>query len=227
MRFKAKLVNDQLALLHSVIAPISKLQDPNRFAVLYLDEDYIRISCKTSESGITCFAELSQKDLFVEHRIESAADNVIVCQVDLVSLRMAFQPVVQGSSSSNNGQQYQQQRGGRGDGTSNSNNSSALQSLLSGQQVVILKLAKRNNRPCICLEGRTSNNDDVEVHQAIPVRIMRQAEMQNHLPPQINHPQVQLELPFDRPIRPVIEKLKGMGKYGTNSKSFSVPIYNV
>ena len=218
MRFKAKLVNDQLAMLHSVITPISKLQDQNRFAVLYLDKEYIRISCKTSESGITCFAELSQKDLFVEYRIESASDNVIVCQVDLVSLRMAFQPVVQGNSGSSTGQQYNQQQrgGGRGDNANNNNNNnSALQSLLSGQQTVILKLAKRNNTPCLCLEGRTSNNDDVEVHQAVPVRIMRANEMQNHLPPQINHPQVQLELPFDRPIRPVIDKLKGMGKYGT------------
>ena len=96
MRFKAKLMNDQLSLLHAVISPISKLQDHHQLAVLYLDEDYVRVSCKTSDqSGITCFAELSQKEIFVDHWIESAANNVIVCQVDLVSFRLTLQSVMQ------------------------------------------------------------------------------------------------------------------------------------
>mmetsp|Transcript_54161 Transcript_54161/g.60558 ORF Transcript_54161/g.60558 Transcript_54161/m.60558 type:complete len:337 (+) Transcript_54161:147-1157(+) len=210
MRFKAKLMNDQLALLHAVISPISRLQDVNRhFAVLYLDEEYIRISCK-SESGITCFAELSQKELFVEHRIESAADNVIVCQVDLVSFKLALQSVVGGGGGINK----QQQRGSSHTNNKNSSNNNVLDTFQ--QEVVILKLAKRNRLPCLCLEGRHAQSDlanhDVEIHQAIPVTILRKTEMQNHLPPQINIPQVQLELPMDRPIRPVIEKLKAMGQ---------------
>ena len=210
MRFKAKLMNDQLALLHAVISPISKLQDANRrFAVLYLDKEYVRISCK-SESGITCFAELSQKELFVEHRIESAADNVIVCQVDLVSFKLALQSVVGGGGSIG---KPNQQRGSY----SSNNNGNVLNSIQ--QEVVILKLAKRNQLPCLCLEGRHAQSDqsnhDVEIHQAIPVTIMRKTEMQNHLPPQINMPQVQLELPIDRPIRPVIDKLKALGQHGT------------
>ena len=214
MRFKAKMMNDQLALLHAIISPISKLQDANRhFAVLYLDEEYVRISCKTSESGITCFAELSQKELFVEHRIESAADNVIVCQVDLVSLKMALQSVVGGGGGIN---KKQHKRGSsNNNNSSNKNNSNVLDSLQ--QEVVILKLAKRNRLPCLCLEGRHAQSDlanhDVEIHQAIPVTILRKAEMQNHLPPQINIPQVQLELPKDRQIRPVIDRLKSMGKH--------------
>jgi hypothetical protein len=215
MRFKAKMMNDQLALLHAIISPISKLQDANRhFAVLYLDEEYVRISCKTSESGITCFAELSQKELFVEHRIESAADNVIVCQVDLVSLKLALQSVVGGGGGVN---KQQQKRGSSSsnNNTNSSNNSNVLNSLQ--QEVVILKLAKRNRLPCLCLEGRHAQSDlanhDVEIHQAIPVTILRKAEMQNHLPPQINIPQVQLELPKDRQIRPVIDRLKSMGKH--------------
>jgi hypothetical protein len=29
-----------------------------------------------------------------------------------------------------------------------------------------------------------------------------------HLPPKINMPHVQLELPYDRPLRPIVERLK-------------------
>ena len=216
MRFKAKLMNDQLALLHAVISPISKLQDANRhYAVLYLDRDYVRISCKTSESGITCFAELGVSSLFVEHRIESAADNVIVCQVDLVSFRLALQSVVGGGGGFNK----QQQKDGSSSSSNNNSNNNSSSTILNSLQhdVVILKLAKRNRLPCLCLEGRHAQSDlanhDVEIHQAIPVIILRRAEMQNHLPPQINIPQVQLELPIDRPIRPVIDKLKAIGPH--------------
>jgi hypothetical protein len=196
MRFKAKLATDQVNLLYNVISPISKLQDSYKGAVVYLDPEFIRISCK-SESSITCFAELS-KDIFLDYRIEAAADNVIVLQVDLLSFKLALQSVVYQSSSSK--------------AARTSNNISAVQSLL-GQQQVTLKLAKRNNLPCLCLDGMAV--DAVEIHQAIPVRILRSSEMQYHLPPQINTPNVQLELPLDRPLRGVVEKLKAMGPYGT------------
>ena len=194
MRFKAKLSTDQMSLFYNVITPISKLQDSHRGSVLYLDRDFVRISCK-SDNGITCFAELS-KDIFLEHRIESAADNVIVCQVDLVSLKLAMASVVSQHKSS-----FQNP------------NTSAVQSLL-GQQMVVLKLAKRNQLPCICLDGHA--REAVEIHQAIPVRILRSSEMQYHLPPQINTPQVQLELPLERPLRSIVEKLRSMGPHGTS-----------
>ena len=215
MRFKAKLLPDQLSLLHAIVAPISKLQDAHRnYAVLYLDEEFVRISFKNSESGITCFVELSQKELFVEHRIESAADNVIVCQVDLVSFKLALQSVLGGSNHNHNN--YTNHHNKPGDRRDQSNSGNVLRSLQQQQQqqqeVAILKLAKRNSLPCLCLEGRHAQ--DVEIHQAIPVTILRRAEMQNHLPPQINMPQVQLELPLGRPIRPLVDKLKAMGQHG-------------
>lgn len=47
------------------------------------------------------------------------------------------------------------------------------------------------------------------------VRILRHTEMQYHLPPQINTPQVQLELPLERPLRAVVDKLKAMGPHST------------
>lgn len=241
MRFKAKLTNEQLSVFHAVIAPMSKLQgggDPSSLsysrslnprinhrasnAVVYLDEDYVRISCKTHDT-ITCFAELSQQQLFWEHRIESAANNVIVLQVDLQSFQIALQSVMKSSSSSINNSSF----GG--------NSSSMMEQQQQQQPIVILKLAKRNNLPCLCLEGRSfpticgsskiSAVEGIEIYQAIPILILRQSEMQHHLPPQINHPQVQLELPIHNapPLRAVVDKLKGMAAAGSSSgggKSF-------
>jgi hypothetical protein len=37
--------------------------------------------------------------------------------------------------------------------------------------------------------------------------------MQYHLPPQINTPNVQLELPHDRPLKAVVERLRSMGPH--------------
>lgn len=235
--------NDQLSVLLSVIGPISKLQqDHHRLAVMYLDEDYVRISCKQTPaepgSGITCFAELSKTQLFVDHRIESASDNVIVVSVDLVSFKLALQSVVQsrvscglgvggggGGATKKQQQRYnsQQRSGGAGTGDHPSASAAAAAAAFMAANQhpdVVLKLAKRNNMPCLCLEGGTVRGmndalmDSVEIHQAIPVRILRRAEMQHHLPPQINNPNVQLELPSDRPIRPVVDRLKALGKHG-------------
>ncbi|CAJ1942878.1 unnamed protein product [Cylindrotheca closterium] len=198
MRFKAKVLSDQVSLLYSIVNAIAKLQDNNKFAILYLDREFVRISCK-SESGITCFMELS-KDIFLEHRIESAAENVIVCQVDLNSLKLALQSV-HGQYNSRNYSNSSQ---------NNRQNQSVLQSVMAGQQMVILKLAKRNQMPCLCLDGQ---DDSIEIHQAIPVRVLRQSEMQYHLPPQINTPAVQLELPLDRPLKAIVDKLRQMGPH--------------
>lgn len=202
MRFKAKLAADQVATLCNVVSPMARLQDNHRGAVLYLDPEYLRISCK-GDSGITCFAELS-KQIFLEHRIESAAENVIVCQVDLVSLKLALQSVVTPSN------HYYANK--RGNVTQATQAPTMMQSLLA-QQTVVLKLAKRNRLPCLCLDGHATEEGAVEIHQAIPIRIMRAAEMQYHLPPQINTPQVQLELPPDRPLRSIVDKLKSMGPH--------------
>mmetsp|Transcript_23440 Transcript_23440/g.55541 ORF Transcript_23440/g.55541 Transcript_23440/m.55541 type:complete len:380 (-) Transcript_23440:240-1379(-) len=254
MRFKAKMRNDQLSVLLSVIAPMSRLQDhhhhdrssssSSRFAVMCLDEDFVRVSCKQTTcnasdgSGITCFAELTKTQLFMDHRIESASGNLIIFQVDLESLKLALQSVVYQSRNSaaamsnmggmggmGGGKTTNQRRNsaGGGGGPPNTNaapSAAAAAAMMSNQYPdVVMKLAKRNNVPCLCLEGGTVRGmngslvDSVEIHQAIPIRILRRGEMQHHLPPHITQPKVQLELPNDRPIRPVIERLKAMGKH--------------
>ena len=210
MRFKAKLSTEQVSLLHSIITPISKLQDShgNNRAVLYLDPDFLRLSTKNNHHGITCFAELlaSKGDgIFLDHRIESAADNVIVMEVDLASFKLALSSVLT-SSNHNYGNAYYGK-------TSTAAATSAVRSLLVGQHIVILKLAKRSGLPCLCLDGHASNDGTVEIHQAIPVRIMRASEMQQYIPPQIHLPTVQLEFTPDKPLRSIVDKLRNMGQY--------------
>ena len=213
MRFKAKLAPEQVAILANVVAPMSKLQDAHQGAILYLDPEFLRIACKSTQSGITCFAELS-KSIFLEHRIESASENVIVCQVDLISLKLALQSVLAPGyhhNHSNNNNNSSNKRNSQGSQPAQS----MVQSLIAQQhQAVVLKLAKRNSLPCLCLEGHATEGSAVEIHQAIPIRILRATEMQFHLPPQINRPQVQLELPLDRPLRALLDKLKTMGPHG-------------
>lgn len=205
MRFKATLAADQVSVLCNVVAPMARLQDNHRGAVLYLDPENIRISCK-GDSGISCFAELT-KAIFLEHRIESAAENVIVCQVDLMSLKLALQSVV---TPRNHHPLYNNRKGNSTQPPTQG--PSMIQSLIA-QQSVVLKLAKRNRLPCLCLDGHSTEEGAVEIHQAIPIRILRATEMQYHLPPQINTPNVQLELPMDRPLRMLVDKLKSMGSH--------------
>ena len=77
-----------------------------------------------------------------------------------------------------------------------------------------MKLAKRQNIPCLCIDAVTAGAT-IQVHHAIPVRIRRYQEMQNHLPPQHAIPDVQLELISSAtvgtaitPLRTIVEKLK-------------------
>jgi hypothetical protein len=234
MRFKAKLAPEQVSLLYSLIVPISRLATSSASSssegadnsslhrngsVLYIDTNRLCISTKgqsADNDGIICFAELqAASGIFLEHRIESAVDNnVIVMELDLSQLRMALQSVSNENKSS------------RGDSNSHNNNTSTHTSSLQGsstqtssnnfleQHVTVLKLAKRNNIPCLCLDSVSNNSSSsrIQVHHTIPVRILRPTEMQYHLPPQIPLPDVQLELYSHQTatIKTVVERLRSL-----------------
>jgi HUS1 checkpoint protein len=198
MRFKAKLVPEQLNILHQVIGLLARVagstnngtmnnnnkQNNNSDAIgwktgsiLYLDKDHLRLSTNKSNCGaddLCCFAELTARGgIFLEHRIESAAENnVILMELDFGQLRMALSSCCSSDNSSNN----------------NSNNNNEL---------TILKLAKRNNIPCLCVDA---TNNGVQVHHSIPIRVLRATEMTAYLPPPIadNSHMMQLTLPKDR-----------------------------
>jgi HUS1 checkpoint protein len=211
-----------VSTLYSLIVPISRLSTSvgggggdsgghcNNSALmrngcmLYLDDKFVRISIKgksTDTDGIACFAELTAGGgIFLDHRIESAApDNQIVMELDIVQLRMALQSIQQDK---------QQHKYG-----SDVNASTPWEQQLQ-QHFTILKLAKRNNIPCLCIEAYTKSSSvgggGIQVHHAIPVRICRPQEMQNHLPPAVALPDVQVEMSPDVPLRTVMERLRSI-----------------
>lgn len=235
MRFKSKLAPEQIQILTSLITPISRMNGGENVAnplksaasmiggsVVHLDQQYIRFSARggntgstsSDADGISCYVELACDVIFLDHKIESAANNAVLFDVNLGQLRTALQSVL----SSIRGRRHQ------------SSTMPSLQHALddtfhdedapfSGTEttfqstMAVLKLAKRNGLPCLCLDSCGGSTSSIEVHHAIPVKVMRVAEMQYHLPPRIPNPDVQLELPLDRPIRTVIERLKLMSPY--------------
>lgn len=220
MRFKAKLGPEQVTLLHSLIVPMTRLGGGDggsgsgngaftrNGTVLCLDSDHVKIACKGKSQdtdGIACYAELAAtgySSIFLERRIESAApNNAIVMELDLAQLRMALKSVM-------------------GDTNNPKSHSSINDTLLAAAnleaQYTFLKLAKRQNIPCLCIDacsaGRGSASAMIQVHHAIPVRILRHTEMPNHYPPQIPLPDVQLELssPSAGNLRTIVDRLKGI-----------------
>ena len=191
MRFKAVLASEQVSLLNALIGPISRLKPE---AILYIDPRHLRLSTRDAD-GISCFAELMTRGgIFLEHRCESITDNAIVFEIDLIQWRTALQSILTGNGDTRRGRRSSQ------------DDDRELQIVSSSR--IIMKLAKRQGGvPCLCMEASSAT---VEVHHAIPVRILRVAEMEFHLPPQINIPHVQLELSIERPLRTIVERLKGI-----------------
>lgn len=243
MRFKSKLAPEQIQILTSLITPISRMNGGDNAAannpakgggasviggsVVHLDQQHIRFSTRGNMSnnssdaeGISCYVELACDIIFLDHRIESAANNAILFDVNLVQLRTALQSVL---SSLRGGGRHQSSiappslHHALDDSQTMYDEDGPLGVAATTESTVhstlaVLKLAKRNGLPCLCLDccgGSTS----IEVHHAIPVKVMRVTEMQYHLPPRIPNPDVQLELPLDRPIRTVVERLKLMSPH--------------
>lgn len=132
--------------------------------------------------GMSCVANVQAKGgIFLEHRIESnAPDNRIILRVDLVQLRTALQSIQQ---------QIQ---------TKSRHNSRGASALFAAapSTLTVLKLAKRNQMPCLCLEAKTAFR--MEMHQTIPVQVQRPSDWNESrfgLPNLPAEPTVQLWLP--------------------------------
>ena len=160
--------------------------------VVHLDPDHVRISTRGGSSGkssshddgggggggggaegIACFAELRTKGgIFLEHRIESAADDVIVFEIDLGQLRVALQSVLsalgrggfgvgKGGGGGNANPLHNSMAAGRSTTSGGSNNvmntanTSAMAATLT-PTIVVMKLAKRNGGlPCLCIDANS------------------------------------------------------------------------
>lgn len=222
MRFKAKLVPEQLSLLNQVIVPMSKIAATSSTSnelsstvwtrnscILHLDDSFLRLFTKgksTDMDNILCYAEFNTRGgIFIDHRIESAVENnAIAMEIDLAQLRLALTSLVQDKK--------------------HTISSSALSFMGEQHYYTILKLAKRNNVPCLCLDSYTGSGDGgmpIQVHHSIAVRIMRVSDMAYYKPPKVGHPDVQLELPLDKPFKSVVDGLKTLGSGGGSSSSSS------
>jgi Hus1-like protein len=246
MRFKAKLAPEQLTLFYNAVSPMARIASTSTASsaggggthrggepastsawtrngcILHLDAGYARLYCrgKSMETDqIQCYAEFEARGtsaLFVDYRIESAAEGNAICmEVDLAQLRLALQSLAQDKK-----QQHNQ---------SMSMSSFGVDPYY---QSTVLKLAKRNNVPCLCLDAFTTSGEGgggggmpIQVHHSISVRILRLADMVHFRPPQFDRLRtadvVQLELPSDRPIRTVMEGLRALasGSGGSHSSS--------
>ncbi|CAM9192989.1 unnamed protein product [Ascophyllum nodosum] len=92
------------------------------------------------------------------------------------------------------------------------NASLLLQALNSGRTAPTcqIKLAKRAGQPCLSVETRTL---EIDVVHDIPVKVMPANEASYYRPPEVQMPQVQLELPRQRSLRTVIDRMKAIDKF--------------
>ena len=201
MRFRATLAPEQVAHLHALVSPLAKVASQcqpashgniqksslsswaSHTCLLSLDSDMMCLSLDLPPTeGMACVANArANGGLFLEHRIESnAPNNRIVLRVDLVQLRTALHSIQQ---------QIQTKK-------SNDNRSASALFASGPSTLTVLKLAKRNNMPCLCLEAKTAFR--MEMHQTIPVQVQKPTDWNhNHfgLPELPAGPLVQLGLP--------------------------------
>lgn len=200
---------EHVQLLHNVIVPISRLTGggggPDGRSIgsgttIYLDPEVLRISSRggagrTSDGGggvsqmggeqgaegIACFSELiAVNGIFLEHKIESIADNVIVFDIDLVQLRTALAATLQSLGGSGGGGGDSSKSAPLHNSSADARNSSSRRSSGSFHPtsiLVVMKLAKRGGLPCLCLDTSCANGT-LDVHHAVPVRILRAEEWQ-------------------------------------------------
>ena len=205
MRFRATLAPEQVAHLYALVSPLAKVASHSQAAyhgastqksamsqlsswtsntcLLALDSErmYFALDLPPTE-GMSCVAIVEAKGgIFLEHRIESnAPDNRIILRVDLVQFRTALQSIHQ---------QIQTK-------SRHSNRGASAQFASAPSTLTVLKLAKRQGMPCLCLEAKTAFR--MEMHQTIPVQVQRPSDWSEGrfgLPNLPAEPTVQLWLP--------------------------------
>jgi Hus1-like protein len=185
MRFKAKLAPEQVSLLCALVGSVKRLYEGEGSkkdfggrsggvvgthlmggSILRVDPHKLRLATtgKGDADGVAFFCELATHDgIFLEHRIDSASeDNAIAMEISLGELRVALRSIV--ANLENNG--FRSSGGGGVAGGGGEDNINIRHS------TTVLKLAKRDNIPCLCFDAFTRDGV-VAVHHSIPVRIVR------------------------------------------------------
>lgn len=88
MRFKARLMKENLLVLSSVL---HMLERAGSTAVVFLNEDNIRLAVVTeSPDSPKVFSEFKQENLFFDYRIESQSSNSILFEIEIDLLLQAL-----------------------------------------------------------------------------------------------------------------------------------------
>jgi hypothetical protein len=71
-------------------------------------------------------------------------------------------------------------------------------------------LTKHEDKPYLSFESKSLDARALDVTHDIPIRVLQAIDIVNYLPPNVPSPDVALELPKSKQLRPMVEK---MGKY--------------
>jgi HUS1 checkpoint protein len=84
--------------------------------------------------------------------------------------------------------------------------------LSSGKEapLIHMKLAKRAGQACLVIETRAR---EIDIVHDLPIKVMRATDICHYMLPEVPPPDVQLELPLQRSVRTVVERMKGIAKY--------------
>lgn len=159
MRFKAKLSQHQVSVIHGLLCNISKVGEST--VTLQLNAHQLRILLHSQDSnkehGIVVYAEFDNDSIFLDHKIESKSENnAITMLLDVTQLRLAFRTIVSTHEKTTT--------------ATNKSQSAAPPPPPMLLVPTVWKLAKRQDQPCLCLDGLSASNN-IHIHQAVPVRL--------------------------------------------------------
>mgnify|MGYP003385870909 CR=1 FL=1 len=92
------------------------------------------------------------------------------------------------------------------------NFSNALASGKNANQSV-MKLVKRGETPCLCIETKAKESLGVDITHDIPISVLRCSEIVHYQPPNVPPPRVSLEIGRNKLFRTVIERMQKLSKY--------------
>ena len=87
--------------------------------------------------------------------------------------------------------------------------------LMSGKSSasILLKLAKRDNNPCLCFEIKAQDSPlMIDVAHDIPIKVLKSTDVIYYVPPTVPPPKVALDLPKTKLMKTIIDKLTKLTK---------------
>lgn len=85
MRFKAKLGNDKLSAFQGVVSALEKVA-PKSILLLTAEDLRFCMTDSANTDGLSAFAQLNPEELFMDWRIESQTNNIILLEVQLQNI---------------------------------------------------------------------------------------------------------------------------------------------